>query len=190
VTESARMARVRKFHEKYDCAIAAEDTPELRMHRARLVLEEAFEVAEALLGSDRATDQVRNLLIHGLGRQRWPQSLEAVAKEMADLDYVNNGGAVSLDIDLDEACRRVHESNITKTPGPNYKHPGGKVTKGPNYVAPDMTGVVRTRIPVPSVSIQGLIYDDDGRQMYPVLPEDQEEFERGENRGDGAGGLY
>jgi predicted HAD superfamily Cof-like phosphohydrolase len=128
------MSQVRRFHEKYDCAIAAEDTPELRSLRARLVLEEAFELAEALVGTSVAVQLLR------LDRERiGPQPLEVVAKEMADLDYVNNGGAVSFDIDLDEACRRVHESNMTKA----SRGTEGKVPKGPDYVPPDMTEVVR-----------------------------------------------
>jgi predicted HAD superfamily Cof-like phosphohydrolase len=150
MTESARMARVREFHEKYNCAIAAEDTPELRLLRARLVLEEAIELSEALIGTGSTYVAIDDLIQARRGLVP-SQPLEVVAKEMADLDYVNNGGAVSLDIDLDEACRRVHESNMTKTPGPNYKHPGGKVTKGPNYVPPDMTGVVH---PTPRFTVE------------------------------------
>ena len=46
--------------------------------------------------------------------------------------------------DLDEALDRVHESNMTKLgeDGKPIRREDGKVLKGPNYKAPDLTDLV------------------------------------------------
>ncbi len=69
-----------------------------------------------------------------------------VAKELADLVYVTYGTAVSLGINLDEAVRRVHASNMSKRnpDGTVSYRPDGKVLKPPTYQPPDMAGVVRS----------------------------------------------
>ena len=111
---------VMAFHHKYQVPIGIHPAPvSLLDLRADLVFEEAEEVADAL--SDT------------------PLSLEAVAKELADLVYVAYGTAASLGLDLDEALARVHASNMTKDGG---LRADGKILKGDGYVAPDMTGVV------------------------------------------------
>lgn len=94
-------------------------TPEHARLRLRLVKEEAKEVQEELLK-----------FIAQQGDR------PALAKELADLVYVTYGTAAGFGIDLDEAIKRVHESNMTKD---FSKSSGsGKVMKGPNYVEPYM----------------------------------------------------
>ena len=59
-------------------------------------------------------------------------------KELADLVYVCYQFAASQEWDLDEAMRRVHESNMSKLDAngkPIYRA-DGKVLKGPNYKEP------------------------------------------------------
>lgn len=112
---------VLEFHEKFGSDINANDSSELRQFRSHLIAEETDETIDAL----------------GLG---YP--LEEVAKELADLVYVVYGTAISLGINLDEAVRRVHESNLTKLVDGDGRREDGKVLKGENYVAPDMEGVV------------------------------------------------
>lgn len=74
--------------------------------RARLIIEEACEIVEAMYERD----------------------LELVADGLADLDYVNVGTAISFGIPHDEVFREVHRSNMTKAPlDRNAK--GGKVGK-------------------------------------------------------------
>lgn len=138
----SNLDRVREFHEAYGCTLDAEDSPSLRKIRAELILEEAVEVVGALLGVEAACEMV--------DRARWrilgsggpdPQSLEAVAKELGDLSMVKDGTALALRIDMEEAERRVHAANMTKT---RQHTPAGqtKVLKGPDYRPPDMDGVV------------------------------------------------
>tara|TARA_X000001388_G_C2232423_1_gene123742 strand:+ start:3535 stop:3909 length:375 start_codon:yes stop_codon:yes gene_type:complete len=68
-------------------------------------------------------------------------------KELADLVYVCYQYAENLEWDLDEALRRVHESNMSKL-GPDGKairREDGKVMKGPNYKPPyldDLTNLI------------------------------------------------
>jgi predicted HAD superfamily Cof-like phosphohydrolase len=61
-------------------------------------------------------------------------------KEMADVQYVLSGMAVTLGLPLEEAFVRVHKSNLSKLGDdgkPLYRE-DGKVQKGPNYLPPDM----------------------------------------------------
>ena len=73
------------------------------------------------------------------------EDLKAIARELADVVYVAYGSAWSLDIDLDEAIREVHRSNMSKLDddgNPIYRE-DGKVLKGPNFREPDMANAVR-----------------------------------------------
>ena len=65
-------------------------------------------------------------------------------KELADLVYVCYQYAASQDWDLDEAMKRVHESNMSKLDeyGKPIYRPDGKVLKGPNYAPPHLEDLV------------------------------------------------
>lgn len=65
-------------------------------------------------------------------------------KELADLVYVCYQYAASQDWDLDEAMKRVHESNMSKLDeyGKPIYRPDGKVLKGPNYSPPHLEDLV------------------------------------------------
>lgn len=67
-----------------------------------------------------------------------------ILKELIDNIYVLVGMAVEFDWDVDEALRRVHESNMSKA-GPDGKpifREDGKVLKGPNYREADLEDLV------------------------------------------------
>jgi predicted HAD superfamily Cof-like phosphohydrolase len=69
---------------------------------------------------------------------------EYVLKELADIVYVVYGYAATFGWDLDEAVRRVHESNMSKL-GPDGKpvyRADGKVMKGPLYKKPVLKDLV------------------------------------------------
>lgn len=69
---------------------------------------------------------------------------EESLKELADLIYVCYGYAATFGWNLDEAVKRVHESNMSKLGDdgkPIYRE-DGKVLKGPNYKKPDLTDLV------------------------------------------------
>lgn len=74
---------------------------------------------------------------------------EAVAKELTDLLYVAYWLSARIGIDIDAAFREVHKSNMSKR-GPDGKaliREDGKVMKGPNYVPPDLSYIVKS-VPV------------------------------------------
>ena len=65
-------------------------------------------------------------------------------KELADLVYVCYQFAASQEWDLDEALRRVHESNMSKLDehGKPIYRGDGKVLKGPNYKEPYLQDLI------------------------------------------------
>lgn len=67
-----------------------------------------------------------------------------VLKELADLQYVLSGFAVTYGLPLNEAFLRVHESNMSKLgeDGKPIYREDGKVLKGPNYQPPDLSDLV------------------------------------------------
>lgn len=125
-------AMLTEFHEAFGHAVHEKPTEDLANLRADLIYEEQCEVEEELVFPFRhpgKTDKV---------------DLEALAKELADLLYVTYGTAVALGIDITEAFRRVHESNMSKL-GPNgevLRRDDGKIMKSDNYRPPSMEGVV------------------------------------------------
>lgn len=124
---------VEHFHWTYNQAVD-QRTNEVLSLRRRLVREEFNELMDELLVAHKAVtvgDPIPNL--------------GQVAKEAADVLVVVFGTAVSLGIDLEEAFRRVHASNMSKLglDGKPILREDGKVLKGPNYFTPDMTGTYR-----------------------------------------------
>ena len=94
-----------------------------------LIEEEAAEFLEAAdeVFADPENDKRRHELV----------------KELCDLVFVCYQFAATYNIDLDEALRRVFESNMSKldeSGKPIYRE-DGKVLKGPNYEAPDLNGL-------------------------------------------------
>lgn len=72
------------------------------------------------------------------------QLREDLIKELSDLVFVCYQFAATYGIDLDEAMFRVFESNLSKLDDdgqPIYRE-DGKVMKGPNYKAPDLTSCI------------------------------------------------
>lgn len=121
--------KVEEFHKVYGVAIDAPWTQDLLDLRGSLINEEYLEVYEALddLENDITTETRTNLL-----------------KELTDLLYVVYGTAVALGLDIDEAFSRVHQSNMSKLgdDGKPIYRDDGKVLKGKNYKAPDLSDLV------------------------------------------------
>ena len=69
---------------------------------------------------------------------------EAQLKELADLVYVCYQYAANLEWDLDEALKRVHQSNMSKLDeyGKPVLRGDGKVLKGPYYEPPNLSDLV------------------------------------------------
>ena len=78
-----------------------------------------------------------------LFRESLPMHEHAI-KELADLVYVCYQYAANMNWDLDEALRRVHESNMSKLGEdgcPIYRE-DGKVLKSRNYKPPTLSDLV------------------------------------------------
>ena len=116
--------QAREFREAYDCV----DSPDNELMQFKLVDEEFREFEKAA--------------------QFEPD--EACLKELADLVYVCAQYAANLGWDLDEALKRVHESNMSKlmADGSVLRREDGKVLKGPYYKAPELTDLVPPHKPI------------------------------------------
>jgi len=113
-------------------------------------MDQAEEFRAAYSLSQNATDvrDVQKALID----EEWSEFHEAFhfdeeshqLKELADLVYVCYQMAASQDWDLDEAMRRVHESNMSKLgeDGKPIYRGDGKVLKGPNYKPPYLNDLI------------------------------------------------
>lgn len=123
-----------EFHRAFNCSVD-DRSEDVVKARSTLILEEYVELRGELV--NLWEDLFR-------GRDTFT-SLLYMAKELADLVYVIYGTAVALGIDLDKAVELVHTSNMSKVGDdglPQYRE-DGKVLKGPNYKAPDMTSTVK-----------------------------------------------
>ena len=79
--------------------------------------------------------------------QLWRDSYEPhvdTLKELSDLVYVCYQFAENMQWDLDEALRRVHESNMSKLgeDGKPIRREDGKILKGKNYTPPILNDLV------------------------------------------------
>ena len=73
-----------------------------------------------------------------------PNITAEALKELSDLVYVCYQYAANMNWDLDEALRRVHESNMSKLDEdgkPIYRE-DGKVLKSKNYKPPTLTDLI------------------------------------------------
>lgn len=96
--------------------------------QAKLIVEEYGEVIEALYKFEQTNKNTHCDLL----------------KELADLVFVCYQAAENMEWNLDEAMRRVFESNMSKLDdtGIPVRNEHGKVLKGPNYLPPDLSDLV------------------------------------------------
>lgn len=122
--------------------------------RVQLTLEETIEMAEAILfkeaeNNNKAKDVLDTLglglkklkdVSHELKNKELDIDLIGVYDAIVDIDYVNTGAAITFGLDLEAGFDEVHASNMSKfVDGKAVKNELGKVIKGPNYWAPDLT---------------------------------------------------
>lgn len=96
----------------------------------RLINEEYYEVMSACEECDAKSFNIGSKI--------------ELLKELSDLVFVCYQMAAYLGLDLDEAMRRVFESNMSKLgdDGKPLRREDGKVLKGPNYQPPDLSDLV------------------------------------------------
>lgn len=118
-----------EFHKAFGHPIARKLTDEEYRLRLKLIGEEWSEFCQEAAGLDLEKPS------------------DGFAKEMADLIYVLVGTAIAMGINIEKAFELVHQSNMSKlspVTGKPVLRADGKVLKGPNYKAPDLTSCMPT----------------------------------------------
>jgi len=123
---------VREFNLYFQHPVDTEWTKETLEFRMKLLREEVKELEDA---------------VKDIYESPYEGCEAAMLKEMADVQYVLSGMAVTLGLHLTEAFLRVHRSNLTKLGDDMLpiKRDDGKVLKGPNYKEPDLNDLVTKR---------------------------------------------
>ncbi len=123
--------KVRAFHTATGSAVDVPFSAELLAFRDRLLVEELTELqAEIARGIGEITER------GGVT----PETKASLMKEMADVQYVLSGMAVTFGLPIDEVFSRVHESNLSKfgEDGKPILREDGKIMKGPHYHPPKL----------------------------------------------------
>lgn len=127
--------QVKEFHLATEVAVGSKFTPSLLELRKRLIEEE---VKELFAEMDRALEELDTAgeISEGTHVQ--------LLKELADVQYVLSGTAVTFSLPLEEVFNRVHKSNMSKLDanGKAIRREDGKVLKGPNYKPPELKDLV------------------------------------------------
>ena len=126
--------KVQKFHQVMNLPIDVPFNVELLELRKRLIKEETEELFAEI---DAAISQIKE------SQNVERPTFENMCKEMADVQYALSGMAVSFGLPLEPAFDATHNSNMSKLGAdgkPIYRE-DGKITKGPNYHKPDLSGL-------------------------------------------------
>lgn len=130
---------VKEFHVATNSAVGLPFSAEMIQLRGALISEEAEEVLEELDALD---------FLYSINEEANVNAVASLLKELADLQYVLSGTAVAFGLPLDEAFTEVHRSNMSKLgdDGKALFREDGKVLKGPNYRAPDLSSIAQAWI--------------------------------------------
>ncbi len=123
--------KVRDFHTATGSAVDVPFSADLLAFCDCLLVEELTELqAEIARGIDEMTQK------GGVT----PETKANMMKEMADVQYVLSGMAVTFGLPIDEVFSSVHESNLSKfgADGNPVLREDGKIMKGPNYHPPKL----------------------------------------------------
>lgn len=128
--------KVKECHRAMECPIDAPLTTELLDLRYKLLAEE---LGELKIEIDTLKQELQNT------GQTMVETKARMLKELADLQYVLSGMAVSFGLPLEETFNRVHASNMSKlVNGKPLKRADGKFLKGPNYRPPHLEDLAET----------------------------------------------
>ncbi|MEA1938220.1 MAG: nucleoside triphosphate pyrophosphohydrolase family protein [Pseudomonadota bacterium] len=133
---ATREQTVHAFHAAMDIHRNEPLTVDLLRFRQRLMAEETREMVDDV-------DKLCALI--ETGATPTAQDIAPLLKELADIQYVLSGFAVTFGLPLENAFIRVHQSNMSKlVDGKPLKRPDGKVLKGPNYRPPEMEDLINS----------------------------------------------
>ena len=139
--------RVREFMETFGHPTF--DTPGLiddeawEQMRLELIREEFCELLDALNYGETA-NAIRSVELTANKIEGVEPDLVAAADALGDLEYVTNGMAAGMGINLPEVVKEIHRSNMTKlgADGKPIFREDGKVLKGPDYEPPNLLPVL------------------------------------------------
>ncbi len=128
--------KVYAFHKAMDLPVNVPFEENLLRLRKKLLEEETVELYAKL---DAAITQLKNK------GQVERATFENMCKEMADVQYALSGLAISFGLPLETAFDLTHDSNMSKLgdDGKPIKREDGKITKGPHYHKPDLSGLTK-----------------------------------------------
>lgn len=145
---------------------------EVRLLRARLILEEALEVIDSLGFCLQSNTSNPENLITGLGSLIFQDVLDpkmdAAIDGLCDLKYVTDGTADALGVDLESFFEEVHHTNMQKLNGP--KDANGKQLKPEGWRPPRIAEMLRL--------IDGMPQDMHVDILAPMLAGDKNESTR------------
>ncbi len=146
--------RVRTFMQKVGQSTPDEpEIPEenIRILRAKLILEEALETITALgvqvsarteQGSLTVNDETTDLHFTSGGNV----DLEGVVDGCADISVVTVGTLIAFGVDDEPVLHEVDQANLRKFAPGSYMREDGKWMKPPGWTPPDIDGVLRRQV--------------------------------------------
>ena len=134
-----RENKVEEFHKAMGTDVDSQPRASLLRLREKLLVEECTEVVAELQTMQMELERGKPIT-----NEQWAKLL----KELCDLQYVLSGTVVSfnaLNGSFNPAFNRVHSSNMSKLndEGKPVLNKNGKVTKGPNYKAPNLEDLIQ-----------------------------------------------
>ena len=122
---------------------------ETRVLRVKILLEEVFEYADAMgvgIAARAAGDKLGVLLNDDTVEFaiKGDVDLVEVADAIADVDYINNGNAIAMGIDMEPVKIEVQRSNMSKFID-GHRRDDGKWVKGPSYSPANVAGELVTQ---------------------------------------------
>lgn len=138
---TTRLARqVAQFHKEFGVSIR--DVPTVLEKdevalRLSLILEEAFELADALYGHLADFDIAKEIVANAI-RNREPRvDLAEFADACGDLDYVVEGARLAFGIDGEPIAAEIHRCNMLKVGG--ERRDDGKILKPKTWEPPKIS---------------------------------------------------
>jgi len=127
--------KVRDFHLAFDIGVDMPITSDLLAFRKKLIGEEVEELYAEI---DKARAEI------AAGGSITRETLAAMMKELADVQYILSGMVVTFGMPADRVFERVHQSNMSKLghDGKPVRRDDGKVMKGPNYHPPKLDDLI------------------------------------------------
>lgn len=127
--------KVRDFHLAFDIGVDMPITSDLLAFRKKLIGEEVEELYAEI---DKARAEI------DAGGSITRETLAAMMKELADVQYILSGMVVTFGMPADRVFERVHQSNMSKLghDGKPVRRDDGKVMKGPNYHPPALDDLI------------------------------------------------